>query len=343
MKNQFEKSIYDLLYLSSESGVPMLLLSNPGIGKTTVVNQFAYENGMKMTKILGSSSSSEDILGIFVNEGENHTTLRKKAPEWYMKIIDDEGSYQHLLFVDELTTVNEFVQGALLTLIFDRKIEGFPELPKDTLIVAAGNYKGNLSNNFGLISPILNRFCVINLHPTKDVGITRGDAYRKEIEKYVETYINVRPPSLEKGINDFVYHSCPVVSLDEDDHKRIEEEVRKIFIDMFMRYSKDTIKMNPNNDGATILSPNNYELSHIGRSNGAIYGIISGRTMHYLHKLIIAAITLGIESCEDYLFGCIGFGTGNFLVEEELSDFHIYLKDKVCGDINELLTEIRDK
>ena len=75
-----------------------------------------------------------------------------------------------LLFLDELTTATEYVQAALLHLIFERscKDEKFPE---DTLVVAAGNYAQNLTTSMQLLSPIMNRFAIYNLRPSAKVDL----------------------------------------------------------------------------------------------------------------------------------------------------------------------------
>ena len=156
------------LFISKESGVPICFLSNPGFGKTTMIQRYADEMGMNLVLLRGSDYQPEDILGFPINkDGE----FRRLLPTWYKKLSHDK---PNLLFIDEITTASDHVQAPLLSIIFERKIEDVP-LPEDTFIVAAGNYSLNLTDNFNLLSPIVNRFMFINLKATNsDIDLFLG-------------------------------------------------------------------------------------------------------------------------------------------------------------------------
>lgn len=167
------ESIYMALSVSEESKVSPLLMGNPGAGKTTSVEFYAKANGMEMVLLRGSQSSPEEILGYEVNDGESHSRDGKKmdvkvaskiCPKWYDKVWEhhDKG-VRTLLFLDEITTASSFVQAALLQVIFGREIDNGYALPEDTFVVAAGNYSGNLSSDFNLLPPLMNRFCIYNV------------------------------------------------------------------------------------------------------------------------------------------------------------------------------------
>lgn len=170
------ESIYMALSVSDASGVAPLLMGNPGAGKTTSVEFFAKANNMKMVLLRGSQSSPEEILGYEVNDGDEEVrgNLKvKKAskifPKWYDELLENhEKGVRTLLFLDEITTASSFVQAALLQVIFGREIDNGYRLPDDTFVVAAGNYAGNLSSDFNLIPPLMNRFCIFNVSITKD-------------------------------------------------------------------------------------------------------------------------------------------------------------------------------
>lgn len=163
--------IYMALKVSDMSGVPMLLMGNPGTGKTTSVEYFAKANNMNMVLLRGSQSSPEEILGYEVNDGVenfrgnlNIKVASKICPKWFDKLYDDHSKgIRTLLFLDEITTASSFVQAALLQVIFGRNIDNGYNIPDDTLVVAAGNYASNLSSEFNLIPPLMNRFCIINI------------------------------------------------------------------------------------------------------------------------------------------------------------------------------------
>lgn len=170
------ESIYMALSVSNASGVAPLLMGNPGAGKTTSVEFYAKANDMKMVLLRGSQSSPEEILGYEVNDGDEEVRgnlkvkkASKICPKWYDELLENhEKGVRTLLFLDEITTASSFVQAALLQVIFGREIDNGYRLPDDTFVVAAGNYAGNLSSDFNLIPPLMNRFCIFNVSITKD-------------------------------------------------------------------------------------------------------------------------------------------------------------------------------
>lgn len=170
-KMTINESIYMALSVSEASRVAPLLMGNPGAGKTTSVEFYAKANNMKMVLLRGSQSSPEEILGYEVNDGEGSKrgdltvkVASKICPDWYDELLKNhENGVRTLLFLDEITTASSFVQAALLQVIFGREINNGYKLPDDTFIVAAGNYSSNLSSDFNLIPPLMNRFCIYNV------------------------------------------------------------------------------------------------------------------------------------------------------------------------------------
>lgn len=177
------ESIYMALKVSEYSKVPLLLIGNPGVGKTTTVEYYAELTGKKMILLRGSQSSPEEILGYDVNDdsvyesgshkGEKMMTTNKLRPTWYLDVLEaDEKGTSTLLFLDEITTANEFIQSALLQLIFGRSLDDHNKLPDSCFVVAAGNYANNLSSSFNMIPPLMNRFCIYNVVPSvEDIKI----------------------------------------------------------------------------------------------------------------------------------------------------------------------------
>lgn len=169
LNDSINVAIFSALKVSELSKVPTLIISNPGIGKSTTVELFSKIRGYELVLLRGNSTTNEEIMGYdTVPEG-----LKKGAkagalhlrPSWFDKLMDyKEQGKKTLLFLDEITTANEFVQASLLHLIFERMC-GDEKLPDDTLIVAAGNYAQNLSNTMSLLPPTMNRFSIFNIVP----------------------------------------------------------------------------------------------------------------------------------------------------------------------------------
>lgn len=165
-KASINESIFYALKNSETSGVPVLLIGSAGTGKSTTVEMFAELRGYELLLLRGSTASEQEIMGFMsVHQGEKDVTATNVLPTWFLKMKEYEAQGKKtLLFLDEITAVNPYVQAALLHLIFERKVNE-EKIPDDCLIVSAGNYSGNLTNEFELLSPVVNRFCVFNITP----------------------------------------------------------------------------------------------------------------------------------------------------------------------------------
>ena len=159
-------SIFTALKVSEISRVPVLIMSNPGLGKSTSVEMFAEVRDYHLVLLRGNSTTAEEVMGydVATSDQENPTT-RHLRPSWYTEILKvAEKGGKSLLFLDEITTANEYVQASLLHLVFERKV-GSERLPENTLIVSAGNYAQNLSNSMQMLPPLMNRFMIYNITP----------------------------------------------------------------------------------------------------------------------------------------------------------------------------------
>ena len=139
MASTINEQMFFAMRVSEVSKVPVLFLSNPGVGKSSSVWKFADNRNYELITIRGNSTTYDEIMGYdTVPEGVREGTHRAAVglrPSWFQQMKDNEAKGKKtLLFLDELTTATEYVQAALLHLIFERscKDEKFPE---DTLVV----------------------------------------------------------------------------------------------------------------------------------------------------------------------------------------------------------------
>lgn len=167
--NDINSQMFFALRVSEESRVPFLFMSAPGMGKSTTVELFANYAGYKMEILRGNSTSESEVMGYdVVDSAPGAKSTRHLRPSWFGNVLKNaENGEKTLLFVDEITTCPEHVQAALLHLIFERKV-GNEMIPEDTFIVSAGNYSQSLGSSFGLLPPLMNRFCIFNIIPTRD-------------------------------------------------------------------------------------------------------------------------------------------------------------------------------
>jgi MoxR-like ATPase len=233
--NNLNVDIFCALKVSEVSGVPSLLLGNPGVGKTVSVYKFGEIRNYELVLLRGNSSTPEEIMGYDVSPRDVTYDKPMAAihlrPSWFEEILrNHEAGKKTLLFLDEITTANEFVQAALLHLIFERKV-GNEKLPDDTLIVSAGNYAGNLSNTMALLPPVMNRFMIYNItadHNDLDVFLNKYEGAIADVDGKCNDYMKDLTAVLEK--------------MDKQERK-VDEKKRNQIGEYIERSIKDTTRM----------------------------------------------------------------------------------------------------
>lgn len=312
LKEKFMKKLRDdinarmfyALKVSEVSKVPFLFISVPGMGKSTSVEMFAKIRGYELVMLRGNSTSESEVMGYDVVDAANPASKSTKhlRPSWYEQVMQNSAAGKKtLLFLDEITTAPEYVQSALLHLIFERKV-GMEDIPEDTLIVSAGNYSQSLGNNFGLIPPLMNRFCIFNIIPTaKDLDIFLNEYSgslvghpknkMEEIEKLLETIDGM---SLS-GISDEDYSK-----IGEYIENGIREQTK-----LLMNSGKKVIDLAVSDMQSLYQDTNN---------DAALKGFVTFRTLNYLKRVTIAAYKcFGKEglTCPSYrlmVLGLCGIG-----------------------------------
>ena len=304
------ESIYMALSISDASKVNLLLMGNPGSGKTTSVEFFAKANNMKVVLLRGSQSSPEEILGYEVNDGKESVTkdgtvvkvASKICPKWYSELVhNSDNGVRTLLFLDEITTASSFVQSALLQVIFGRSIDNGYNIPEDTLIVAAGNYAGNLSSDFNLIPPLMNRFCIYNVSIKSD-----------DMRAFMSRYLDRQDIVSKLKMFDSMY-SQDESSLD----KGFVSTVKKTLSSKLFEYVQSLMSSNK-------YDPNISDMSDIysDQSTGTkLLGFLTPRTLgYYTDTSIYTYLKYGLEGIKSEVFeemtlGLVGLslcgGNGN--------------------------------
>ena len=300
MEESISQTIYDYIELSKETKKPILLISNPGFGKTTSITTWANENGYHYEQLIGSRFSPDDIMGYQVNE-PGSPTLIQKDPVWFQRIIDAKNIQNKptILFVDEISTCNEDVQGSLLSLIFDRRIGNGKELPEDCIIMAAANYSENLPSYMNIMAPTINRFCIVNLL----WGFSNSEIIH-------ECLTRKKPVTRTKN----------PVNVNE-----IEKQFNEMINDIIIKYSHVDSNLG-------YIDLQNHDISNIYKRKGNVYNIISWRSITYLKEFIIAMTKLGISDyhvVKNVCAGLVGLGSNNFKTDDQVESFISLVADNV--------------
>lgn len=301
-KENININIFSVLKVSEKSGVPVLLMSNPGIGKSTTVSMFAEVRGYHLELLRGNSTSETEILGYDVADtNKDSETTKHLRPSWFTSILEKEKEgIPTLLFLDEITTANSFVQAALLHLVFERKV-GKEPLPASTLIVSAGNYAQNLDHNMNMLPPLMNRFLIFNIIPKVSDLDTFLSKYTGAIASPTGEPVNQieELKAVMKQI-DAQEEDCDLTSLNKvGEHiERCIKEVTKLI------WGKEKLLDLAEKDLKDIYSDTEDEEK--------LYGFVSYRTLNYLRDVTLAS------------FRCFG---KNGLISENYHN----MVDGLCG------------
>lgn len=189
-----------------QANVPVLLKSDPGTGKSSLVRGLAAAEGLACETVLGSIREPADIAGLPVVTDDGTVSL--SPPAWARRLAAAEIGY---LFLDELTTCPPAVQAAMLAVALDRVVGDLP-LPAGVRVVAGANPPDRAADGWELSPPLANRFCHLEFAPSVDEwldGMTvgwgappasraiTGDRARRELVKSLVTgFIRTKPEHL---------------------------------------------------------------------------------------------------------------------------------------------------
>ncbi len=149
-------SLKDQLKFYIEEGMSFMLHGPSGIGKSRRVEELSPDCA---TIILRKDMLPEEVMGKTAYENGLASWI---PPTWYTKLCDDckrEPDRYHVLFIDELTNVPESTQSLIYHLALENTIEpGRGELPKNCVVIAAGNSPEESDAAYNMPEPLFRRF-----------------------------------------------------------------------------------------------------------------------------------------------------------------------------------------
>ncbi len=156
---------------------PVFIWGAPGIGKSSLVEQFSETVGLPCVSLLGSQLAPEDIIGIpQVKDGVSEflppKMIARKEP--------------YVLFLDELNACSQEVQKAFYSLIYEKRV-GEYHLPEGSIVVGAGNRTQDSAIVKTMSSALVNR--MFHVQMKTDAGQWLEWAYEHGIHPWVIDYI----------------------------------------------------------------------------------------------------------------------------------------------------------
>lgn len=163
---------------------PVFLWGAPGIGKSSLVRDFAASLGLECVSLLGTQLAPEDLIGVpQIVDGRS----RFCPPE---QIARDE---PYVLFLDELNAASPDVQKAFYSLILDRRIGSY-ELPAGSVVIGAGNRATDQALARPMASALVNRLVHVHLRASAADWLTW--AVGNGIHPWILEYLTQRPDHL---------------------------------------------------------------------------------------------------------------------------------------------------
>ena len=188
---------------------PLFVWGPPGIGKSDIVAEVAREQNRPLIDIRLPLMEPTDMRGIpyladvkiYDKEGnlvkdESGVPLTDKVFRWSTPSdLPTDPNSRALVFFDEMSAAPPSVQAATYQIILNRKI-GTYTLPKDVVIVAAGNRVKDKGVAYNMPMPLANRFT----HVTLDVSFDDWQewAVLNRVHKDIVGYLSFQPNDLNQ-------------------------------------------------------------------------------------------------------------------------------------------------
>lgn len=163
---------------------PVFLWGAPGIGKSSLVREFADSLGMECVTMIGTQLAPEDLIGVpQIKDGRSQFCPPAS--------IARDSAY--CLFLDELNAASADVQKAFYSLILDRRIGDY-ELPAGSIVIGAGNRASDNALARPMASALANR--LVHVHLRANAGDWLTWATNADVHPWVLEYLSERPDHL---------------------------------------------------------------------------------------------------------------------------------------------------
>jgi len=188
-KNIIEKSIHSQIDLAKgcdSSRVIPYLVSEPGLGKTSIVKTVARENNMSCRVLTLAQYDAGEIAGWLIVDGKK---MNRAIPDWM-----PQGN-TGILFLDELPQAPVSNMNISAQIINERRV-GRHRLPEKWAVVCAGNKLSNRAGTNAMPTHVRDRLMFLNIEADLEEFIEYGIG--KDFKPLVLSFLRFRPVHLQK-------------------------------------------------------------------------------------------------------------------------------------------------
>ncbi|MCR4997319.1 MAG: AAA family ATPase, partial [Butyrivibrio sp.] len=176
---------------------PVLLMGPPGIGKTAIMEQIAWELGIGLVSYTITHHTRQSAIGLPMISEKEYGGRKYSVTEYTMSEIiaavynqiEKSGVKEGILFLDEINCVSETLAPTMLQFL-QYKTFGTHKLPDGYIIVTAGNpAKYNKSvRDFDIVT--LDRVRQINIE--EDFEAWKEYAYKAGVHGAILAYLEIK-------------------------------------------------------------------------------------------------------------------------------------------------------
>lgn len=175
-----------------KAGIIPLLVSPPGIGKSTIVGDIALELKAELRHLRLNSMPPEEAIGLQFLDHKTKRTIRY-APSWLPAEDGSDGNV--VVFIDEMMQAPDEYRKGIMSALLERYL-GQHKIPDNCFFIAAGNSIEDGSQVHELDRATADRFGIILIRP--DFESWANDyAHKNNVSLALLGYLRHRPDHFE--------------------------------------------------------------------------------------------------------------------------------------------------
>lgn len=182
------RTFVDIVGFVTDVKKPVLLRGRHGVGKSTVVYQFADKVNMEVVERRASQMTEGDLVGLPIVDGNS---TRFNPPDWFKKACDEPV----VLFLDEIDRATIEVRQGIFELTDSRKLNGYALHPATMVFAAINGGEHGDQYQVGEMDPAeLDRWTVFDVEPSVEDWLEWG---KDNVSTVIWDFINNNRSHLE--------------------------------------------------------------------------------------------------------------------------------------------------